>query len=53
MVAPPQTELFVIIDETTPLDRKLQDLVRENVGRLVVPSAAYVVASFSAFSQGR
>jgi hypothetical protein len=49
----PQTELFVIIDETTPLDQTLQNLVRENAGRLIQPGAAYVVASFSSFSQGR
>ena len=49
----PQTELFVIIDETTPLDPKLQDAVRENVGRILKPGSAYVVAGFSAFSQGR
>lgn len=49
----PQTELFVAIDQTTPLDATLQQSVRENVGRLVTPGAAYVLASFSSFGQGR
>lgn len=52
-VPAPQTELFVVIDETTPLDPKLQDSVRENAGRLLQPGSSFVVASFSAFSQGR
>jgi len=54
-IAPPapQSEVFVIIDETTPLDEALQNLVRENVGRLIQPGNAFVVASFSSFSQGR
>lgn len=52
-VPQPQTELFVAIDQTTPLDATLQQSVRENVGRLLVPGAAYVVASFSSFGQGR
>ncbi|MCA1324875.1 hypothetical protein [Herbaspirillum sp. alder98] len=48
----PQTELFVAIDQTTPLDATLQQSVRENVGRLITPGAAYVMASFSSFGQG-
>ncbi len=48
-----ETELFVIVDQTTPLDSNLQDSVRENVGRLVKPGSAFVVASFSSFGQGR
>ena len=48
-----QTELFVMIDQTTPLDAGLQDSVRENAGRLIVPGAAFVISSFSSFSQGR
>lgn len=51
--AAPQTEVFVLIDQTTPLDSSLQDSVRENVGGLIKPGAAFVVASFSSFSQGR
>lgn len=48
-----EAELFVLIDQTTPLDSNLQDSVRENVGRLVKQGSAFVVASFSSFGQGR
>lgn len=48
-----QTELFVVIDQTTPLDVGLQDSVRENSGRLIVSGASFVISSFSSFSQGR
>lgn len=52
--APPlSTELFVLIDQTTPLDATLKNTVRENVGRLVQPGTAFVVATFSSFGQGR
>lgn len=50
---PPATELFVLIDQTTPLDAALQNTVRENVGRLVKPGTAFVIATFSSFGQGR
>ena len=54
VVAPAtDTELFVLIDQTTPLNAGLQDSVRENVGRLVKPGSAFVVASFSSYGQGR
>lgn len=46
-------ELFVVVDQTTPLDEKLKNSVLENVGRLVKPGNAFVVASFSSFGQGR
>ncbi len=54
-VAPPATkkELFVLVDQTTPLDAKLQALVRENVGRLVQPGNAFTIAKFSSFGQGQ
>lgn len=48
-----ETDLFVLIDQTTPLDSNLQDSVRENVGRLVKQGSSFVVASFSSFGQGR
>lgn len=50
---PPTSEVFVLVDQTTPLDTSLQDAVRENVGRLIKPGSAFVIASFSAFGQGR
>lgn len=46
-------ELFVLIDQTTPLDSALQDAVRENAGRIVKQGSAFVIASFSSFGQGR
>lgn len=54
-MAPPttETEVFVLIDQTTPLDLGLQDAVRENAGRLVKAGNAFVIASFSSFGQGR
>ncbi|MES2978471.1 MAG: hypothetical protein V4731_08620 [Pseudomonadota bacterium] len=48
-----QTEVFVLIDQTTLLDASLQDSIRENVGRLVKSGNAFVISSFSAFGQGR
>jgi hypothetical protein len=47
------TEVFILIDQTTPLDASLQDAVRENAGRLVKAGSSFVVASFSSFGQGR
>lgn len=55
-LTPPRSsehELFILVDQTTQLDARLQNSVRENVGRLVVPGSGFLVASFSAFSQGR
>ena len=53
-MSPPatDTEVFVLVDQTTPLDAGLQDAVRENAGRLVKPGAAFVITSFSSFGQG-
>ncbi len=54
-LAPPpaETEVFVLIDQTTPLDTGLQDSVRENTGRLIKAGSSFVIASFSSFGQGR
>lgn len=49
----PQREVFVLLDQTTPLDDGLKHAVMDNVGRLVQPGTAYAIASFSAFGQGR
>lgn len=46
-------ELFVLIDQTTQLDRTLRQSVLENVGRLIKPGNAFTVATFSSFAQGR
>lgn len=48
-----EREIFVLLDQTTPLDANLQRSVMENVGRLVQPGTAYSIATFSAFGQGR
>ncbi|MBK5204451.1 MAG: hypothetical protein JJD98_03275 [Polaromonas sp.] len=54
-LAPPatETEVFVLIDQTTPLDASLQNSVRENAGRLIKAGSSFVIASFSSFGQGR
>lgn len=51
----PQTELevFILIDQTTPLDAGLQNSVRENAGHLVKAGSSFVIGSFSSFGQGR
>lgn len=48
----PEQEVFILIDQTTPLDDNLRNSVRENVGRFMRPGVSFVIASFSAFSQG-
>ena len=48
-----ERELFILVDQTTPLDAGLQNAVRENVGRLMAPGSAFLVGSFSSFGQGR
>jgi len=49
----PNQELFVMVDQTTSFDTKLQSAIRENVGSLIKPGTAFVIADFSSFSQGR
>ncbi len=49
----PQSELFVFIDQTTPLPADIKAAVDDNVRRLVRPGTRFTIASFSAFSQGR
>ena len=52
-VPSPAREIFVLVDQTTPLDSRLQGAVRETVGRLGQPGTAFVISSFSSFGQGR
>lgn len=47
------TEIIVLVDQTTPLDESLQQQVRENVGRLVSGNSAFAIGNFSSFGQGR
>ena len=53
LATPPGRELFVLIDQTTVLDDNLRQSVRENVSQFAKPGNAFVIADFSAFSQGR
>jgi hypothetical protein len=48
-----KTELFILVDQTTPFDATLQASANENAGRLIKEGSAYVVATFSSFGQGR
>lgn len=49
----PQKEVFIFIDQTTPLNTPLQNDVRQRVSSLIQPGSAFVLGVFSAFSQGR
>jgi hypothetical protein len=44
--------VYVLLDQTVQLDPTLQQTVLENVLGLLVPGSKFVVAGFSAFSQG-
>ncbi|NOS95545.1 MAG: hypothetical protein HOP26_03880 [Methylotenera sp.] len=47
-----ETELFVIIDQTTPFDARLKQAVAENVRPFLQSNHAFSVTQFSAFTQG-
>lgn len=49
----PEREVFILLDQTTPLDATLQKSVIENVARVLQPGSAYSIATFSSFGQGR
>lgn len=51
--APPAREIFVLVDQTTIFDEKLQNSIFENTWGYLGPNSAYTVVSFSAFAQGR
>jgi methionine-rich copper-binding protein CopC len=51
--AAPKRELFVVIDETTPLDAAMRDAVTATIHRLVTPGNAFTIVGFSAFGSGR
>lgn len=46
------TELFVIIDQTTPFNNSLKQSVADNVRPFLQPNQAFSVTQFSAFTQG-
>lgn len=49
----PEREVFILLDQTTPLDIALQKSVMDNASRLIQPGTAYSIATFSSFGQGR
>lgn len=49
---PVATELFVVIDQTTPLDAALQQAVANNIKPFLRAGNAFSVTRFSAFTQG-
>ncbi|OZB55436.1 MAG: hypothetical protein B7X43_01000 [Thiomonas sp. 15-63-373] len=51
--AAPDKLIYVLIDQTVQLDPNLQQSVISNLNRMLGPKTKFVVAEFSAFSQGR
>jgi hypothetical protein len=55
-IAPPQVPydqvVYVLIDQTVQLDATLQKSVLDNVQSMLKPGTKFVIAEFSAFSQG-
>jgi hypothetical protein len=49
---PLDTEIFVAIDQTTPLDNKLKQLVADNIKPFIRPNNGFSVMTFSAYTQG-
>lgn len=47
------TEIFVLVDQTTLFDDNLKRAILDNTGRNIKPGTAFVLGSFSAFGQGR
>jgi hypothetical protein len=48
----PTRAVFVLVDETTGLDKDLRKTVKSNVDRLLGPGTSFILSSFSAFSRG-
>lgn len=49
---PPERLVYVLIDQTVLLDPNLQQSVLDNLDRMIEPGSKFVIAEFSAFSQG-
>lgn len=49
---PLETELFVAIDQTTPLDPTLKQLAADNLKQFLKPGNGFAVLTFSAYTQG-
>ena len=47
-----ETELFVAIDQTTPLDQTLKQLVADNIKPFLIPNNGFAILTFSAYTQG-
>lgn len=47
-----QTELFIVVDQTTPLTPELRQSLAQQIAPLLVPGNAVSVFAFSAFTQG-
>lgn len=47
------TALFVAIDQTTPLDLTLKQLVADNIKPFIRPNQGFTVITFSAYTQGQ
>jgi len=51
--AAPDKLVYVLIDQTVLLDPTLQQSVISNINGMIQPGSKFVIAEFSAFSQGR
>ena len=49
----PDRELFVLVDQTTLFDEKLQNSIFENTWSFLGANSAFTIVAFSAFAQGR
>jgi hypothetical protein len=50
--AAPDTELFVAIDQTTPLDLSLRQAVADSIRPFLTPNHGFSLLTFSAYTQG-
>lgn len=47
-----QTELFVVVDQTTPFNKQLRQSLAQQIAPLLLPGNALTVFAFSAYTQG-
>lgn len=50
---PLETDIFIAIDQTTPLDLTLKQMVADNIKPFLRPNHGFTVMTFSAYTQGR
>jgi hypothetical protein len=48
----PTRAVFVLVDETTGIDKDLRKTLKANVDRLLGPGTSFVLSTFSAFARG-